>query len=273
MTRRPNYFRRSAVLATLAAVLLVPACSSNNTSADPTSASPTTAETAESDLFGTLTVFGAASLREVLEEIGTSFTDENSNVEITYSFAGSSDLVAQIEGGAPADVLVTADENNMTKAEEKNLIEGAPLVVASNTLTLVTAPGNPKGITGLDASLDGADLVICAPQVPCGRATATITENEGVTLKPVSEENSVSDVLGKVTSGQADAGVVYVTDATLAGDKVTTVDIVGADKVVNYYPAAVVAGSQNQDLARRFVTYLGLETAQDALAAAGFGQP
>ena len=145
-------------------------------------------------------------------------------------------------------------------------------MVTSNTLTLVTAPGNPLGVTGLDG-LGDATLVICAPQVPCGRATAEVADAAGLTLAPVSEENSVTDVLGKVTSGQADAGVVYVTDATLAGDQVATVDIAGADQVVNYYPAAVVAGSENAELARSFITYLGLDAAQDALAAAGFGAP
>ena len=268
MTRR-SPLRRPASLAALAAVLLLPACGAD----DAGTTDPAATGAADADLTGTLTVFGAASLRDVLEEIGASFAAEHDGVDVTYSFAGSSDLVAQVEGGAPADVLVTADETNMDKAVEAELIDGAPLVVASNTLILVTDPDNPLGLTGLDGSLAAADLVVCAPQVPCGRATAALAEDAGATLSPVSEENSVTDVLGKVTSGQADAGVVYATDATLAGDQVGTVEIAGADQVVNYYPAAVVAGSEHAGLARSFITYLGLDAAQDTLAAAGFGAP
>ena len=258
----------AAALGALA--LTLAACSSGGAGAEDATGSSEADPTAGSD---TLTVFAAASLRDVLEPIGDSFAAEHDGTEITYSFAGSSDLVAQIEGGAPADVLVTADERTMTSAVDGGLIDGEPTVVATNVLTIAVPPGNPAGVTGLDSSLDGADLVVCAPQVPCGNATGTLTEDAGVTLTPVSEENSVTDVLGKVTSGQAGAGIVYVTDARGAGDRVETVAIANADAAVNRYPAAPVATSPNLEAARDFVEYLAQPDAQGVLAEAGFGKP
>ena len=102
----------------------------------------------------------------------------------------------------------------MDKAAKAGLVAGAPVNFASNTLTIVVAPDNPKGITSVaDLARPGLNVVVCAPQVPCGAATRRIETRPAVSLTPVSEESSVTDVLNKVTSGQADAGLVYVTDA------------------------------------------------------------
>lgn len=124
-----------------------------------------------------------------------------------FSFAGSSDLVTQLTQGAPADVFASADTKNMDKARQAGLLAGAPVNFASNTLTIAVAPGNPKGIkTFQDLAKPGLNVVVCAPQVPCGSATQNVENKTGVTLTPVSEESSVTDVLNKITSGQADAG-------------------------------------------------------------------
>ena len=146
-----------------------------------------------------------------------------------------------------------------------------PVNFATNTLTIVTKPGNPKGITSF-ADLANADLavVVCAPGVPCGSATEKVEANTGVTLTPVSEENSVTDVLGKVTTGDADAGLVYVTDAKNAGDKVTAVPFPEAAQVVNVYPIATLAEAAQPDLAAKFVTLVTGPEGQQVLAAAGF---
>lgn len=121
-------------------------------------------------------------------------------------------------------MFASADEKNMTKASDAGLLAGAPVDFASNTLTIVTAPGNPMGIASfVDLTKPDTTVVVCAPQVPCGSATEKVEQDTGVTLSPVSEESAVTDVLGKITSGQADAGLVYVTDAKGAGDKVTEV--------------------------------------------------
>jgi molybdate transport system substrate-binding protein len=220
---------------------------------------------------GALTVFAAASLKATFTEIGTIFQTENPGSTVTFNFAGSSDLVTQLTAGAPADVFASADTKNMNKASTANLVSGAPVNFASNILTIVTPPGNPSGITSFaDLAKDGVDVVVCAPQVPCGAAAATVETNTGVTLTPVSEENSVTDVLGKVTSGQADAGLVYVTDAKNAGDKVTEVPFPEAAAVVNVYPIATLTAATQPALATKFVDLVTGPEGQQVLAAAGF---
>jgi len=190
---------------------------------------------------------------------------------VTFNFAGSSDLVTQLTAGAPADVFASADTNNMTKATTANLVSGTPGNFASNILAIVTAPGNPSGITGFaDLAKPGLNVVVCAPQVPCGAAAQKVEANTGMTLTPVSEENSVTDVLGKVTSGQADAGLVYVTDAKNAGTKVTEVDFPEAAAVVNVYPIATLTAATQPELATKFVYLVTGPQGQQVLAAAGF---
>jgi molybdate transport system substrate-binding protein len=218
-----------------------------------------------------LTVFAAASLRATFTNIGTIFQQENPGSTVTFNFAGSSDLVAQLIAGAPADVFASADTANMTKATDAGLVSGTPLNFATNTLTIVTPPGNPAGITSFaDLAKPGVAVVACAPQVPCGAAAQKIETNTGVTLTPVSEENSVTDVLGKITSGQADAGLVYVTDASAAGDKVTTVSFPESTTVVNTYPIATLTAATQPSMATTFVELVTGPEGQQVLAAAGF---
>ena len=220
---------------------------------------------------GTLTVFAAASLKATFTQIGTIFQTENPGSTVTFNFAGSSDLVTQLTAGAPADVFASADTNNMTKATTANLVSGTPVNFATSILTIVTPPGNPAGVTSFaDLAKPGLNVVVCAQQVPCGAATATVEKNTGVTLTPVSEENSVTDVLGKVTSGQADAGLVYVTDAKNAGDKVTEVTFPEAAVVVNVYPIATLTAATQPALATKFVDLVVGPEGQQVLAAAGF---
>jgi molybdate transport system substrate-binding protein len=218
-----------------------------------------------------MTVFAAASLKATFTQIGTIFQTENPGSTVTFNFAGSSDLVTQLTAGAPADVFASADTTNMTKATTANLISGTPVNFATNILTIVTAPGNPTGIKGFaDLSNPDVSVVVCAAQVPCGAAAATVETNTGVDITPVSEENSVTDVLGKVTSGQADAGLVYVTDAKNAGDKATTVDFPEAAAVVNTYPVASLTAATQPALATKFVDLVTGPEGQQVLAAAGF---
>ncbi|MGE2734257.1 molybdate ABC transporter substrate-binding protein [Mycolicibacterium vaccae] len=222
----------------------------------------------------TVTVFAAASLKSIFTELGALFERENPGTAVVFSFAGSSDLVAQLAQGAAADVLATADSRTMATAVDAGLVSGAPVDFAGNVLTIVTTPGNPQGITGFaDLAAPGVQVVVCAPQVPCGAATERIEQASGITLAPVSEESGVNDVLGKVTSGQADAGLVYVTDARAAGHRVQTVPFTEAESAVNTYPIGVLAESANQLDARRFVDLVTGSQGQKALAAAGFTAP
>jgi len=252
---------------TLTASLLVVACGSDG---DGEASTSSPQPTASADT-GTITVFAAASLKGTFTEIGEIFEAENPGSEVTFSFAGSSDLVTQILGGAPADVFASADENTMAKATGGGVVDGEPASFATNTLTIVVPPDNPAGVTSFaDLAKDGVNEVVCAPQVPCGSATKKVETATGVTLTPISEEQSVTDVLNKLTTGEADAGVVYVTDAKAAGDEVEEVPFAESASAVNTYPIAVLEDSGKPELAQRFVDLVTGPKGQAVLEAAGF---
>ena len=249
-------------------LLVVSGCGSSNNASSSSSASTSAAGG------GKLIVFAAASLKKSFTDIGEQFKTDNPGSDVEFSFAGSSDLVTQLTQGAPADVFASADTRNMDKAAQADLLSGQPVNFASNTLTIVTTPGNPKKIASFaDLAKPDVTTVVCAPQVPCGSATQTVEKALNVTLNPVSEESQVTDVLGKVTSGQADAGLVYVTDAQGAGDKVTAVAFPESSKAVNIYPIAVLKQSKNPELAQKFVDAVTGEAGQKVLSAAGFAKP
>ena len=219
----------------------------------------------------TIHVAAAASLTEAFEEIATDFEAEHEGVEVEYQFAGSSDLATQIAGGAQIDVFASADEANLDKVADS--VED-PQIFATNVLTIITEPGNPKKISGLDDLADpDLAVVVCAEQVPCGAAATTLTEQQGVTLDPASEESKVTDVLTKVSSGEADAGLVYVTDATAAGEGVETVETEGADEVVNSYPIATLTDAAAADVAEDFVAHVTGPEGHNVLQDKGFGTP
>ena len=245
------------------------ACASSDASQAPSS----TASTAEA-LEGSITVFAAASLTKTFTALGAAFEEANPGTHVTFSFAGSSDLVTQLTEGAPADVFASADEANMAKVTAADLGSETPIDFATNVLTIAVPPGNPANVTSFaDLANPAVKTVVCAPQVPCGAATAKIETATGVTLTPVSEESSVTDVLGKVSSGEADAGLVYVTDVTAAGASVESVDLPEASAAVNTYPITALTGSSNGTLAAAFVAFVTGATGQKVLAAAGFGTP
>jgi molybdate transport system substrate-binding protein len=219
----------------------------------------------------TLTVYAAASLTSTFQEIGDEFEKGHDGVQVEFSFGGSSDLVAQIQQGAPADVFASADTANMDKLTADDLQSGDPQDFASNTLEIAVPPGNPAGISSFaDLAEKGVNVVVCAPEVPCGAATQRVEDATGVDISPVSEEQSVTDVLAKVTSGEADAGVVYVTDVQTAGDDVEGVTFPESSAAVNTYPIAVLKDAADGDLARQFVDFVLGDPGQGILRGAGF---
>ncbi|WEO77159.1 molybdate ABC transporter substrate-binding protein [Cryobacterium sp. SO2] len=239
--------------------------------ATPAASTPTSSAAA---LDGDITVFAAASLKATFTELAASFEAENPGTTVALNFAGSSDLVTQIVEGAPADVFASADTKNMTKLTDAGLADGEPVDFATNVLEIAVPPGNPAGITDF-ASLAGPDvkLVVCAPEVPCGSATVAVETAAGITLSPVSEESSVTDVLGKVTSDEADAGLVYVTDVTAAGDAVEGIEFDESAEAVNTYPIVALKDSASAAVAQAFVDYIASSAGEDVLQAAGFGAP
>lgn len=221
----------------------------------------------------TLTVFAAASLRGAFERLGEDFEADHDGVTVELAFAGSSDLVAQIQGGAAADVVASADQANMDELTADGLVD-TPQPFASNTLEIAVPPDNPAGVGGLaDLAEPGTNLVVCAPQVPCGAATQQVAKEAGITLRPVSEEQSVTDVLNKVETGEADAGLVYVTDVKAAGDQVTGIRFPESADVVNVYPIATLSDAEHGDLGRQFVDLVLGEHGRSVLGDFGFGEP
>ena len=222
----------------------------------------------------TLRVSAAASLTGPFDDLAQEFEDEHPGVSVDVNYGGSSGLVQQLVEGAPADVFASADQRNMDKLTDAGLARGDPAVFATNVLTLVVPRDNPAGITSFqDVVGQDVTLVTCAPEVPCGAATRAVEEANGVQLHPASQENAVTDVLGKVTSGQADAGIVYVTDARAAGDKATAIRIPRADEAVNTYPVVALKDSREPALAAQFVDLVTGERGRKVLGDAGFGAP
>jgi molybdate transport system substrate-binding protein len=219
-------------------------------------------------------VFAAASLRQVFTQIGERFKADNPGVKLEFSFAGSSELANNLTQGASADVFASADTAQMNTVAKAGLLAADPTNFAANTLVIVTAPGNPKNIaTFPDLARPGLSVVVCQLPVPCGSATRRIEDTIGTQLHPVSEEPSVSDALSKVTTGQADAALVYVTDALTAGAKVATVKFPESAGAVNVYPIAVLKKAPQFALAQKFVTLVTSEPGQKILDQAGFARP
>lgn len=219
-------------------------------------------------------VLAAASLTEAFEQLATRFEADNPGVDVTFNFAGSSDLAQQIVNGAPADVFASASDATMKTVTDAGLNAAPPTVFATNVLQIATAPGNPTGIASFaDLAKPDLKVVVCAPQVPCGASAEKIEKSTGVTLTPVSEEPDVKSTLGKVTSGDADAGLVFVTDITSAGSDVQGVAFPEAAQAVTNYPITVLSDAPQAELAAAFQELVTGEVGREALGSVGFGAP
>ena len=274
--RRPRRLSSVLAIAAIAALALTAAgCGADGKARQgEASSDPGSSRSSSPALSGEITVFAAASLKKTFTQIGAEFERTHPGTKVTFNFAGSSDLVAQIQQGAPADVFASADTRSMDKATGDSLTAAGPVSFASNTLEIAVPPGNPAKITGLaDLARSGVKVVVCAPPVPCGSAAVTVETAARIDIKPVSEEQSVTDVLGKVTAGEADAGLVYVTDVLGAGDKVEGIRFSEASAAVNTYPIATLKASKSAALADAFLKAVTGEPGQGILATAGFAKP
>jgi molybdate transport system substrate-binding protein len=223
---------------------------------------------------GSITVLAAASLTDAFTEIGAAFEDAVPGTRVTFGFAGSSALARQVVEGAPADVLASADTVTMDMVQAADGIAGAPVVFATNRLTMAVEPGNPLGIRTLaDLAAPDVALVVCAEQVPCGRAAAEALDAAGVEVRPRSLEENVRAVLAKVALGEADAGLVFVTDVAASDGSVDGVAIGEEAEVVVRSPIAVTRGSRAASTAQAFVDFVTGPRGQQILAAHGFGAP
>jgi molybdate transport system substrate-binding protein len=221
-----------------------------------------------------VTVFAAASLTAAFEAIGSAIDRANPRLQAEFNFTGSSTLVAQIREGAPADVFASADQSNMQKLVDGGLVSGSPRVFATNRLEIVVPAGNPKRITGLrDLARPGLTVVLCGPAVPCGRYAAQAFQRAGLRVVPASQETDVKAVVSKVALGEADAGIVYITDVKAGGVKVQGIAIPDNQNVVAAYTIAVVKATHDGGAAQAFVDFVLSAQGQRVLASFGFGGP
>ena len=219
---------------------------------------------------GSITVLAAASLQEPFTELGRRFEDRHPGTSVRFSFDASSTLARQVEAGAPADVLATADEASMAPVAAAGLVS-PPVVFARNRLAILVGRGNPHGIRALtDLLRPGLVVVLCAPDVPCGRLARSALERAGADVRPRSLEPNVKGVVAKVALDEADAGIVYVTDARAAGNRADAVGIPAEHNVVTGYPVATVRSAPNPGAAARFVELVRADEGRRVLAAAGY---
>lgn len=217
----------------------------------------------------TVTVFAASSLKPAFDKIGARLLTTR-NIVPTLSYAGTQTLLSQLMQGAPADVFASADAAHMTTAQNAGLLSGQSRIFAHNKLEIAVARGNPKGIRSLaDLSRPGLVVVLADPSVPAGKYAAQALKNAGVALHPASLEQQVTGVLSKIALGEADAGIVYVSDIATSG-QVDGVTIPDAENVIGDYPIAILSSTQNRAEAETFMNLVLSADGQAILKAAGF---
>jgi molybdate transport system substrate-binding protein len=258
----------------LAAALAACSSSSTTTAAAPgtTATAPgATGTTAAAKLSGTLVVFAATSLTDAFNKIGTQFQQANPGVTVKFNYNGSSSLATQINQGAPADIFASASPKNMTTVTDEKMTSTAPQDFAANTGEIMVEAGNPKDVKSV-ANLTNSALkvVTCAPEVPCGALATAIFKNADVTVKPVSQEENVGGVVTKVSLGEADAGIVYVTDVKANGSKTMGVPIPTDQNQVTDYPIGEIKGAPNATAAAAFIAYVLGPDGQQVLKSFGF---
>jgi molybdate transport system substrate-binding protein len=230
--------------------------------------------TASTSSAHSIVVFAAALLKPAFTLLAGKFQSDNPRATIDFDFATSSELANKLTQGANADVFASADSAQMDTVVKADLTTSDPVNFASNTLVIVTAPGDPKQIRSFaDLARPDVRVAVCQASAPCGSAAQRIEDNTGVHLNPASEESVSAGVLGKVTTGEADAGLVYLTDAHKAGDKVTAVKFPESDAAVNIYPIAILKHASQPALAQKFVDLVTGATGQRVLTQAGFASP
>ncbi len=261
--------RRPAAIAALLGMLILAGCTTTASGGDGQGADDERSGTAQPGLSGEVTVFAAASLRTAFDEIAELFERRHPQVDVKpIVYDGSSTLVTQLQEGARADVLATADERSMQLLVDSGLASD-PQLFATNTLVVAVPAGNPGGVDSLD-DLTDAVTVLCAPEVPCGVASTTLLDAAGVQVTAASLEQNVTAVLEKVAAGEADAGLVYATD--VIGDAAVDSFVPeGAAEAVNRYPIVALDGADAAGVA--FAEFVRGAEGQRVLQDLGFGAP
>lgn len=260
--------RASRAVSLAAALFTLAACGGGNDPDPPAAGSGTPSDVA---VDGTVTVLAAASLTEAFEQLGERLTDDYPGLEVVFSFGPSSGLVEQVLAGAPADILATADTRTMDRAVDGGAVSGEPTIFARNRLALIVPAGNPGGVTGLaDLAREELRIAVCAAEVPCGAAAKRLLDTAGLTASPDTLATDVKEAVSLVTLGEADASLVYLTDAAAAGENIESIDVAESEQVVNDYPVAVLAGAPNPEGAQLVRDAITGEPGQQILGEAGF---
>lgn len=257
----------------LAALTLAACSAGSSTSASPGADGSSAGAASSGAPTGTITVFAAASLTGSFTTLGRQFEAAHPGTTVRFNFGGSSTLAEQITQAAPADVFAAASQTTMDTVTGAGLAS-SPTTFATNSLEVATPTSPHVPVTSLaDLAKPGLKVVVCQPAVPCGAAALKLFAANKLAVTPVSEEADVKAVLSKVALGEADAGIVYVTDVKAAGGSVVGVSIPAAQNVTTSYPIATIGSSPNAALARAFVDYVLSPDGQSVLNAAGFGSP
>ena len=269
---QPRIIVLTAVAA--AAVSVAAGCSSSKNSPSSPPASPGAGDaTSGPAISGTVTVFAAASLKEAFTTLASQFESDHPGSHVKLSFGASSDLAEQINQGAPADVFASASPKNMQQVISAGGASTSTNFV-KNVMEVAVPPSNPAHVTSVtDLAKSSVKVALCQPQVPCGSTAQKVFTNAGITVKPVTLEPDVKSVLGKVTLGEVDAGMVYVTDVLAAGSAVKGVEIPDNVNASTTYPIAALSKAPNPTTAAAFVAYVLSPAGQQVLSAAGFQSP
>ena len=219
-------------------------------------------------------VFAAASLTDAFKSLGGAFERAHPGATVELNFGASSTLVQQIRDGAPADVFASASPTNMKTVTDQSLEATAPKIFAANQGEIMVEAGNPSHVASVsDLDNPALKVVVCAPTVPCGALATEIFKNAGVTVNAVSQEQNVGGVVTKVSLGEADAGIVYVTDVKANGTKTTGVPIPADQNATTDYPIAEIKGAPNATAAAAFISYVLGPSGQQVLKSFGFLPP
>lgn len=256
--------------------LVAAGCGSDSDASDSattTTKNPTT--TTVPAVTGNIAVSAAASLTEAFTRIGEDFEAANPDATATFNFGSSGTLATQIQQGAPADTFASADEDNMNKLVTASLVDGSPAVFAENKLVIVTKPGNPKHVGTLSDLATVGIVSLCGDTVPCGKYAAQILQAGGVTIPEtsVTRGQDVKATLAAVTTGDAEAAIVYVTDAKSAGRTVDAVTIPDAQNALATYPIATLTPSTNKEASKAFIDYVTSSKGQATMRSFGFLPP
>jgi molybdate transport system substrate-binding protein len=226
---------------------------------------------ADSGGSGRLTVFASAVLTDAFTKLGDDFTAAHPGVQVVFNFSGAGELVAQMKQGASADVLATADSSFM---EEAGDLVSTPRAFTANTLAIAVPPGNPEHITGLtDLSRSDLKVVLGSEETSIGRYSAAVLRRAGVIVAPVSLEVTVKGVVTKVSLGEADAGIVFVTDVLAADSDIDAVAIPASQNLTADYPVATVVASESPETAQAFIDLVLSPKGQKTLQSFGFLAP